>query len=247
MFDQLFRNMTPVVKNLLIINVIVFIANALLSSKGFVLNNYLCMYHYTSEDFQPYQIFTSMFAHGSLMHIFANMLGLVSFGTALEEEIGSKKFFILYMFAGVLGGLVYIGFHMGQLLFVGESLMIGATDIIDYGTSFSFRYTEALNNVTANKDLVNEIIFSRVLGASGAVFGVFAAVYKYHPNTEVMLMFPPIPLKIKILFSILMVGSLVLSIFPFAMQGVAHMAHFGGGLAGLILVYFWQKNRNTFY
>ncbi len=243
MFDQLFRNMTPVVKNLLIINVIVFAAVHLLAIKNIDLVNILSLHHYASDGFYPFQYVTSMFLHSDLFHIFANMLGLVSFGTNLERLLGAKRFLILYMVAGLAGNLFYHGFHMGELLVMGESAFIGAIDITMDGY---FKYSTGLVN-DLHELKVQRIIFSRALGASGAVFGVFAAVYKYFPNTEVMLLFPPIPLKIKVLFAILMVGSLVLSVFPFAMQGVAHMAHFGGGVAGLVLVYIWQKNNNTFY
>lgn len=246
MFDQLFRNMTPVVKNLLIINVIVFAAVHLLAIKNIDLVNIMSLHHYSSDGFYPFQYVTSMFLHEGVFHIFANMLGLVSFGTNLERLLGAKRFLILYMVAGLAGNLFYHGFHMGELIVMGESAFLGATNITIHDGFYNFVYNPELMN-DLNEVKANGIIFSRALGASGAVFGVFAAVFKYFPNTEVMLLFPPIPLKIKVLFAILMIGSLVLSVFPFAMQGVAHMAHFGGGVAGLVLVYIWQKNKNTFY
>lgn len=246
MFDQIFRNMSPVVKNLLIINVIVFLAVHLLAYKNIDLVNLLSLHHYASDGFMPYQYVTSMFLHEGMFHLFANMLGLVSFGANLERLLGAKRFLILYMVAGLAGNLFYHGFHMGELIVMGESAFLGASNVSLSNGFYSFVYSPELIDA-ANEVKANGIIFSRALGASGAVFGVFAAVFKYFPNTEVMLLFPPIPLKIKVLFAILMGGSLVLSIFPFAMQGVAHMAHFGGGVAGLVLVYFWQKNSNTFY
>lgn len=232
MLDSLFRNMTPVVKNLLIINVLVFFAIHLLAWRGINVVNYLVMYHYSSEEFQPYQIVTSIFTHVGVFHIFANMLGLVSFGVALERFIGPKRFLFLYLVAGVAGNIVYQLFHMGELAIMGEDIFIKAGDYLNY---------------SSNKYAVSKIISTAALGASGAVFGIFAAVYKFFPNTEVMLLFPPIPLKIKVLFAVLMIGSVVLSIYPVIMQGVAHMAHFGGGLAGLIIVYFWQKDKTRFY
>jgi membrane associated rhomboid family serine protease len=246
MFESLFRNMTPVVKNLLIINVIVFIAVHLLAFKGIDVGKYLFLYHYTSAEFQPYQYVTTMFFHLDGFHLFANMLGLVSFGTNLERFIGPKRFLILYVVSGLLGGLFYTGFHAGELLMMGEDLLIGAQDINYLSDSVEFNFTKEIANA-ANNEAVGSIIFSRALGASGAVFGIFAAVYRYFPNTEVMLLFPPIPLKIKWLFLVLMGGSLLLSLFPFMMQGVAHMAHFGGGVGGLLLVQFWQKDKTTFY
>lgn len=247
MLDQLFRNMTPVVKNLFIINLIVFIAVWIASMKGIDLAGYLALHHYNSEGFYPFQYVTSMFLHTDLFHIFANMLGLISFGTSLERYIGAKRMLLLYLISGLAGNIFYHGFHMAELWAAGENIMNGAMNIRLTGDGFvNFRLVHSLNQA-ANEDLVSSIVLSRALGASGAVFGIFAGVFKYFPNTEVMLLFPPIPLKIKVLFSILMVGSVVLSIFPFMMQGIAHMAHFGGGLAGLILVQIWQKDKTRFY
>ncbi|MFT5601140.1 MAG: membrane associated rhomboid family serine protease [Flavobacteriales bacterium] len=234
MLEQMFRNMTPVVKNLLIINVLVFLVTLILESRGLDLNGYLALHHYTSPYFQPYQFVTSIFAHGSFFHLLANMLGLVSFGSQLENYIGSKRFLILYAAAGLAGGLIYTLTHLIQLYIIGCGIGIAIGDSV---TSEMLPYI----------DQIESIISSSAVGASGAVFGVFAAIYKYFPSTEVMLLFPPIPVKIKWLFAILMIGSLVLTFFPFAMQGIAHMAHFGGGLAGLILVYIWQKDRTNFY
>jgi membrane associated rhomboid family serine protease len=241
MLQQMFRNMTPVVKNLLIINVLVFLVTLILKSRGLDLNGYLALHHYTSPDFQPYQFVTSIFAHGSFFHLLANMLGLVSFGSQLENYIGSKKFLILYAAAGLAGNAVYILTHIVELYFYGASLGV-SYEVLNSDT---IQFIGDLNS--QYKQEVAGVLLSSALGASGAVFGVFAAIYKYFPSTEVMLLFPPIPVKIKWLFAILMIGSLVLTFFPFAMQGIAHMAHFGGGLAGLILVYIWQKDRTNFY
>jgi membrane associated rhomboid family serine protease len=212
-----------------------------MKTRGLDLNHYLALHHYTSPDFQPYQFVTSIFAHGSPYHLFGNMLGLVSFGVQLERYIGSKKFLILYAAAGLGGNALYVITHMVQLYIYGASL--GAS--YEVVNSDTIRFIGDINS--QYKQEIASILISSAVGASGAVFGIFAAVFRYFPNTEVMLLFPPIPVKIKWLFAILMTGSLVLTFFPFAMQGIAHMAHFGGGLAGLILVYFWQKDRTNFY
>lgn len=238
MFESLFRNMTPVVKNLLIINVLVFAIVHIASWKGFDLVDYLALNHYSSAGFYPYQYVTSMFLHYDPFHLFANMLGLVSFGTSLERYIGPKRMLLLYLISGLAGNLFYHGFHMAELAYFGENIFNGTEDFE------TFKYAV---NYPENVSLLSQIVVSKALGASGAVFGIFAAVYRFFPNTEVMLLFPPIPLKIKVLFLVLMVGSVVLSIFPVMMQGVAHMAHFGGGLAGLVMVYFWQKDKTRFY
>lgn len=246
MLDSLFRNMTPVVKNLLIINVLVFAVVAIAELKGLHLGDYLYLHHYSMESFQPYQYVTTMFFHTSLFHLFANMLGLVSFGVVLERFIGAKRFLMLYLISGLAGGLLYHGFHMLELWYWDVPVFANVDITSINGGMINYSVDKSLLENPHASEAIN-IMLSRALGASGAVFGVFAGVFRYFPNTEVMLLFPPIPLKIKTLFLVLMVGSLILSIFPFMMQGVAHMAHFGGGLAGLILVEIWQKDKTRFY
>lgn len=246
MLDQLFRNMTPVVKNLLIINVLVFAVVAIAGWKGIDLGQYLYLHHYSMDSFQPFQYVTTMFFHTSLFHLFANMLGLVSFGVALERYVGEKRFLLLYLISGLAGGLMYHGFHMIELWYWDVPVFANVEIVSISGNSVSYNIEKTLLE-NPHVDQAIDIILSKALGASGAVFGIFAGVFRYFPNTEVMLLFPPIPLKIKVLFSVLMVGSLVLSIFPVMMQGIAHMAHFGGGLAGLILVEIWQKDKTRFY
>ena len=238
MFDQMFRNMTPVVKNLLIINVLIFAIVRIAALKGVDLVSLLALNHYSSAGFYPFQYVSSMFLHFDPFHLFANMIGLVSFGSNLERFIGAKKMLMLYLISGLAGNLFYHGFHMGELWFFGENIFNGTEDFKNFIYPLNHR---------ENVDVVSQIVVSKALGASGAVFGIFAGVFRYFPNTQVMLMIPPVPLKIKVLFAILMVGSLVLSIFPFMMQGIAHMAHFGGGVAGLALVEIWQRDKTRFY
>lgn len=246
MLENLFRNMTPVVKNLLIINVLVFLVVTVASMRGINLPEYLSLHHFTSDRFQPFQYVSSMFLHVDLFHLFANMLGLVSFGVALERYIGAKRFLTLYFISGLAGSFFYHGFHMAEIWYMGEDMFTKAIDMVYSGDMVKFNFSPSLIN-DANEPKLGSILFSRALGASGAVFGIFAGVFRFFPNTEVMLLFPPIPLKIKVLFSILMIGSVVLSIFPFMMQGIAHMAHFGGGAAGLALVEIWQRDKTKFY
>lgn len=233
MLDQIFRNMSPMVRNLLIANVAVFIIMRLLAqtqNMGFMV--YFIQFHYTSPNFMPLQYVTSMFSHYEIWHILFNMLALVSFGSQLERFIGEKKMLFLYLSCGIAGGLLT---HIGsaiELMFMGESVFISIG--------------ETVNN-PANLTRVSSIVNTSGLGASGALFGIFAVVYRYFPNTEVMLMFLPFRFKIKQVFIFFMAASIILAIYPFVLSGIGHLAHLGGAFCGLAISYFWQKDKKEFY
>ena len=151
---------TDVVKNLLIINVLMYFGTILLMGNP---DRYmLAMFYPTSDFFEPYQIISHMFMHGSVGHLFFNMFAVFMFGPPLENLWGPKRFLFFYLFTG-FGALLL---HM----FV--------------------KYLE-LNHMGANPDMINV----PVLGASGAVFGILVGFGMNFPNTKLMLIFPPIPIK----------------------------------------------------
>ncbi len=230
MLDQIFRNMTPVVKNLLILNVLFYLASIVLASKGINLIDLLSSRHFSNPDFQPYQLVTSMFMHASLSHIFMNMIGLVIFGTILEKYWGSKKFLIFYFVSGFSAELVQVIYNMASFYYY------TGTPFIDYNSLVPSKVSYA----------VGSLLYTRHLGASGAIFGLSAAIFKYFPNSEWYLMFIPIPIKMKVLFPIMMLGSIYFVFFPMGMN-IGHVAHLGGALGGFILVLFWQKDKRNFY
>ena len=207
------NNFPPVVKNLLIINVLFFIANFALGARFFiegegptVLNVIFGLWPVQTPLFKPYQFFTHMFSHASLGHIFFNMFGLWMFGKILENLWGSKRFLIFYIACGLGAAVAHL--------------------IVQY--------------------LTGSIAFA--VGASGAVMGIFIAFGYLFPNTELYLMFIPIPIKAKYL----MLGLVALDLFGGFAQisgdNIAHFAHLGGALTGFILVLFWNKtNRKTLY
>ena len=206
------NRMTPVVKNLVIINVLVFLAQSAMPGL-----EPLLMGHYPlGANFEPWQVITHMFMHGSLTHIFFNMFALVVFGSALERAWGSKRFLQYYMLCGIGAFFIYevtVGYEVLQL-----------TDSISY-----------------------EGVAGRVVGASGCVYGLLLGFGMLFPNTELILLFPPIPIKAK--YFVIIYGLIELSLAMSNSPGdnVAHVAHLGGMLFGFLLIKQWQKNRKNFY
>ncbi|MBI1344372.1 MAG: rhomboid family intramembrane serine protease [Terrimonas sp.] len=205
-------NFPPVVKNLLIINGLVFVAQLIFLGKNIDLADYGGLYNwrFSSDDlaglgkigFKPYQFVTHMFMHASFSHILFNMFGLWMFGRILESRLGSKKFLILYFVAGL--GAAFLQEIMGG--------------------------------------------FGIAIGASGAIMGIFAAFGYLFPNTELMLIFLPIPVKAKYFIPALIALDLFGGIYKAPGDNIAHWAHLGGAIAGFLLVIYWNKtDRNSFY
>jgi len=237
-FGALFRNLTPVVKNLLIINVLVFVGHYALyltSDKTINVEQLFALRYVAHPDFQPYTFVTSMFTHGGLFHLAMNMLTLMFMGPRIEYELGAKKFLILYFAAGLGGGVL-------------ASLATGVECFINSGSW-------VLETLDANNDGVPEALVDgtlraywwRVVGASGAIFGLFAAYFVYYPDTKVNLMLIPIPIKVRNLFLFLVGVSVVFGLVglfnPDGTGGISHWGHLGGGLMGLLIVRYWSKNR----
>lgn len=234
----------PIVKNLIIINVLVYVAHFLLKGQFDVegtfamrpimppqLKEILINENAITIDqvFKPYQLVTHMFTHSavSLTHILFNMLGLYMFGKILENYWGGKRFLIFYLACGLGAAVCHL--------------------IVQY-----FRCTELLQAINLNNiaDIKKYLPVARsgAVGASGAVMGIFAAFAYLFPNTELYLMFIPIPIKAKWA----VIGFAAIDLFGgvanMSGDNVAHWAHLGGALVGFLLVLYWnKKNRKTFY
>lgn len=195
------RQITPVVKQLLIINVIVYVVAAYLLPD---LRNLLPLYYPESEYFKPFQFVTSMFMHGSDMHIIFNMMSLFFLGPMVEHALGAKKFLIFYIICGLTANFAHL----------------------------AMAYFGVIAPVA-------------VVGASGAIMGVFAAFAFYYPNVQLMLLFPPIPVKAKYMVVGLMAFDLFSGTTGLA-TGIAHFAHLGGVIAGFILLLIWRKTDNSY-
>ncbi len=178
----------------------------------------LSLFYFTSPFFKPFQLISYMFMHGGMGHLFFNMLSLYIFGSVLENVWGSKKFFIYYMVTGIGAGF----FH----------------ELVMY-----------LQIILADNPDMMEIALGRIptVGASGAVYGILLAYGMLFPNNTMSLLFPPVTLKAKWMVLIFGVTELLLGISG-AQSGVAHFAHLGGMIFGLVLILIWRRqDRDRYY
>jgi len=259
--------LTPVVKNLLIINVVVFILQSITSW----MTPTLSLWKIGSANFAPYQFFTYMFAHGGFGHILFNMLGLVFLGPLLEQFWGPKKFITFYLITGIGAGFIYSGIEYVKMnslerqvdeyvmnpspdnlnVFVDENSNYFGPSIYDFITEFSKQPDNSayINESKAIvKNLYNKAFnFGSMLGASGAIYGILMAFGMLFPNTELMLLFPPIPVKAKYLVLVLGGIALYSGLQRSAGDNVAHFAHLGGMVFAFIMIKYWQSQRNDFY
>lgn len=226
-------NLTPAVKNIIIINVLIYLACFVVPGLGDALTGY----YFASPNFRPWQIVTHMFMHSmsDFTHIFFNMYALYLFGTALENYWGTKRFVIYYMTCGV--GAFFL--HMGVSYFEIHKMMQSLTDKEIYQVMVA-GLQEGKSYKVQMVDLYSAIN-TGVVGASGAVFGVLLGFGMLFPNTELMLLFPPIPLKAKYFVMIYGAIEFFLAVRQTAGDNVAHYAHIGGMLFGYLLLKYWQK------
>jgi membrane associated rhomboid family serine protease len=244
-FGRGFLGLPPVVKNIILVNIIMWLADLTVKSVfGMDLTMILGLYFPKSEHFLPLQLVSHMFMHGGFWHLFFNMYALFMFGQVLEQVWGPKRFFIYYMVCGL--GAAFV--HETVILFQYEKLMnvIGPDQlqlVLDEGTGY-FREGKVFTD-EAMKSL-QLILNTPTVGASGAVFGILLAFGVLFPNTQLMLIFPPLPIKAK--YFVLAYGGIELYMAVTQPgSNIAHAAHLGGMLFGYILIRYWRKTTNTLY
>jgi len=229
MLRDFFANIPVVVKNLLLINILMFIATVVSEPNGNFMTANFSVFYFDSPFFKPYQLVTHMFMHGSIAHVFFNMFALASFGSLLERIWGPKRFLIFY-FATGLGAIL-----LHQLVMMYEvHHLTGAVQVYADGK-------------LPNIERVFEIYGTPTVGASGAIYGIIIAFGMLFPNTELMLIFFPVPIKAKYLVPFMVLLELFLGVNNFQWDNIAHFAHLGGALFGFILIKIWQRNRKNFY
>jgi membrane associated rhomboid family serine protease len=226
-----FQMIPPVIKNLVIINALIYLAQFTLGHNvDQYLQNLFALHDLHSALFRPHQLVTYMFLHGGWDHIFFNMFALWMFGSVLENYWGGKRFLIFYMISGIGAAVFHLAVLYQEMAPVMDSfhfLPIAQQQDLLYDPSFR----------------VNEA----TIGASGAVFGCLAAFGYLFPNQYIYLYFF-VPIKVK--WAVLGYAAIELfsGIRASAGDNVAHWAHLGGGLVGLLLVIYWNRtNRRNFY
>ncbi len=241
-----FGSVPPVVKNLIIINAIMLLATWVVENVLHIdLSQMLGLYSFESEHFRPYQILTHMFMHADIMHLFFNMFALWMFGKVLEQVWGSQRFFLYYFVTG-LGAVVLHSFvNYIEILSVKSHLSPEQINsVLNEGYSL---WEQGKTFADPQMAKFCTLLNIPTVGASGAVFGVLLAFGMLFPNTQLMLLFPPIPIKAK--YFVMGYGAieLFMGVSNFKFDNVAHFAHLGGMLFGFILIKYWQRKKDLFY
>ena len=206
------QNLPPVTRNLLYVNVIMFVAT--LISPAFMKDTFSMAFP-LATDFRWWQPLTHMFMHDGFMHIFFNMYSLVMFGMVVERALGTRNFIIFYLITGFGAVLLHTGVEFLQV----QELV--------------------KNNPGIPAQVIYNSV-PGVLGASGAVYGVLVAFAMLYPQARLTLIFPPITLDAK-WWVLIFIGIELVTGITGTQMGVAHFAHLGGALFGWLLVRLWKK------
>jgi membrane associated rhomboid family serine protease len=244
-FGRGILGLPPVVKNIIMINVLMMLAYYAANTVFSIdLNALLGLYFPKSEMFKPLQIFTHMFMHVNFWHIFFNMYALFIFGPILENVWGPKRFFIFYMVCGIGAAFTHESVIFLQYNHLVQSISPeNLQAVITEGSAYFHQ-----GKVFTDPDMQNlQILLNTpTVGASGAIFGVLLAFGVLFPNTQLMLLLPPIPIKAKYLVAGYGALELILAVTQPG-SNIAHAAHLGGMLFGYILIRYWRKTTNTLY
>lgn len=212
----------PVTKNLIIINLLVWVASLVLPKVNIDLVQVLGLHFPGTEDFGIWQLISYMFMHDthSISHVFFNMFAVYMFGRILENVWGPKRFIVFYLVTGIGAGLIQ------ELTWL--------YDIYAFASGNGYTVAEVINNYPT----LNQMI---TVGASGAVFGILLAFGMLFPNAPLYLMFIPVPIKAKWFVAGYGLVELFMGISSFSGDSVAHFAHLGGMLFGFFMIRYWKR------
>ena len=230
-----FNELPVVVKNLLIINGLLFLATISLSNLGIDLVKIFGLHQFQSNDFRPHQIITHLFMHGSFTHLFFNMFALWMFGKILENIWGQKKFLIYYMITGIGAAAIHLIFCQYQIINISNQI----PDLVNIAIEGKYN-----PSIPISKKLT-QLIITPTVGASGAVFGLLLAFGMLFPNALLYLYFA-IPIKAKYFVIGYGLIELYAGISNNPADNVAHFAHLGGMIFGYFLIKYWKKDTSYF-
>ena len=204
------------------------------------------MHYPKNPDFITWQPLTHMFMHGDFTHILFNMFGLWMFGTPLEQMWGKQKFIFYYLSAGLGAVLIQTLVYHYDVMSVTQILLDNGLTNLDIN---SFYETGRLNT-TLIQSVGEERLYSGIqsfkavmVGASGALYGILVGFAMLFPNVQLMLLFPPIPIKAKFLVPLLILFDLFFGFTSYSVGPIAHFAHIGGAITGFVMMWYWKKNQ----
>ena len=270
-----FTQIPPVTKNLIIINALMLLATYVLEPRGISLTRWLGLYYPGSDYFRPFQFITYMFMHGGFWHILLNMYALFLFGRVLEGVWGPKRYLFFYLVTGIGAAAVHTLVNYIEIAPMAHAIKefsitptpelfsefinkfqrtitqmgFSSSSVSNFATQW-FNAPQVTSFENEALSFMDKLLQARMniptIGASGAVFGVLLGFGMLFPNTQLMLLFPPIPIKAKYF----VMGYGAIELFQgLSMPGsnVAHFAHLGGMIFGFILIKYWNKNSTNFY
>ncbi|TDM00569.1 MAG: rhomboid family intramembrane serine protease [Flavobacteriaceae bacterium] len=234
-----------ITKALLLLNGLFFVLTGLLEMEN--IQRIFSGYYPLSPLFRPEQILTHMFLHGGTTHFFFNMFSLWMFGSTVERQLGEKKFTILYFVAGLGSYFLFNFVNYFEILSLEKNLVAmglnpqsiiqNAENVLDIQGRIS---SLPQNQVPLAVEYARHFI-SPMLGASGAIYGLLVVFGLLNPNSELMLMFFPFPIKAKYFIPLLLLWDFLAGIRDSATDNTAHFAHIGGAIFGLILGLYWYR------
>ena len=223
-----FSRTSTIVLNLIIINALVYLAQSVFGGVegNSKFTELFALHHYKSKAFEPYQLVTHMFMHGSFFHLLFNMFALWMFGGLMEKLWGPKRFLSFYMICGLVAGLAQMG-------------------------SYAFTYWNVDHSILSPDEFImyqNILLSNATVGASGAIMGILVAYGYTFPNTQLFIMPIPFPIKAKWAITGIIAMDIFGGISNSASDNIAHFAHLGGALAGFLIVLYWNRNnRQQFF
>ena len=222
----MFRNIPVITKNLLIVNLLAFVATWVLKLRGIDLTDVGGLHFFMASDFNLFQFFTYMFLHADITHIFFNMFALWMFGCVVENVWGAKKFLFYYIFCGVGAGIMQEIVQFFDFYY--------RISVQDPSVTFSELFT-------IGAQLSHQLNGWTTIGASGAVYAILLAFGMIFPNERIFIFPLPVPIKAKWFVCGYAAIELFMAIGSSG-DNVAHMAHLGGMLFGFLLIRYWQKH-----
>ena len=254
----MFTNITDGVKQLLIINVLMFVGASFVNTE--FIYSLFSLYFPENNFFQPWQILSHMFMHGNFTHLLFNMIALFMFGTAVERMYGTKKFMFLYFSAGFGAAIIQI-LYLYFIFYTNTEILINSgsnlSEIIELLNEIKIRRINEsqiqlihpeLYKLSILPDIQNfySSFSTPMVGASGAIMGILVAFGFLFPESKLMLLFFPFPIKAKYFIPgiiLLDLFSAITRISLFSPSNTAYIAHLGGAFIGFIITYYWKKNQ----
>ena len=237
-------NRTPaIITQLLVINLIFYVGSQFSYS---ISRDIFSLFYFENDKFLFSQLVTHMFMHGNIMHLSFNMLALWMFGSTLVSIWGKNKFLFFYFSCGIGAAVLqnysnYVNINSFMNILSDASFsQQQIVSILKTATypSYMLDFVSESEILSAYSDFNSPMI-----GASGAIYGVVVAFSFMFPNTKLMLLFPPVPVKAKYLVPGLIVVDLFFGLTSASIGSIAHFAHIGGAMTGLLMMLYWKKSQ----